>query len=73
MVHQSRFSLQTSGHRDMHDLTAQVAAIVTRSGIKTGTVHVFNVGSTAAVGMIEFEIQVAQGLVHPAGLEPATL
>jgi len=39
----------------MHDLTAQVAAIVARSKVRTGIVHVFNVGSTAAVGTIEFE------------------
>lgn len=39
----------------MHDLTDQVTAIVSASGIHTGTVHVFNVGSTAAIGAIEFE------------------
>lgn len=44
----------------MHDLTEQVAAIVSSSGIKTGLAHVFNVGSTAAVGTIEFE----PGLEH---------
>jgi len=44
----------------MHDLTEQVAAIVTSSGIRTGMVSVFNVGSTAAVGTIEFE----PGLQH---------
>jgi secondary thiamine-phosphate synthase enzyme len=39
----------------MHDLTMRVAEIVARSKIRTGIVHVFNVGSTAAVGTIEFE------------------
>ena len=39
----------------MHDLSEQVATIVTSSGIQTGTVNIFNVGSTAAVGTIEFE------------------
>jgi secondary thiamine-phosphate synthase enzyme len=39
----------------MHDLTESVAQIVTESKIQTGTVHVFNVGSTAGVGTIEFE------------------
>ncbi len=39
----------------MHDLTDEVAAVVARSKIKTGIVNVFNVGSTAAVGTIEFE------------------
>ncbi len=44
----------------MHDITPQVAAAVTESKIKTGTVNVFNVGSTAAIGTIEFE----PGLQH---------
>jgi secondary thiamine-phosphate synthase enzyme len=55
MVFQERFVVSTRGHGDMHDLTAQVAAVVTRSGVRAGLVHVFNVGSTAAVGTIEFE------------------
>ena len=55
MVHQDRVSISTSGHRDMHDITGQVAAIVRQSGISCGIVHVFNVGSTASIGTIEFE------------------
>ena len=45
----------TKGHGDMHDLTAQIAAVVASSNVRTGTAHVFNVGSTAALGTIEFE------------------
>lgn len=55
MTHQDRFSLSTTTHGQMHDITAQVAEIVRASGIRTGTAHVFNVGSTGAVGTIEFE------------------
>jgi len=55
MTHQQQITLRTSGHGHMHDLTGQVAAIVSASRIRTGTVNVFNVGSTAAVGAIEFE------------------
>ena len=55
MTHQQQISLHTRGHGDMHDLSAQVAKIVAESKIKTGTVHVFNVGSTAAVGTVEYE------------------
>jgi secondary thiamine-phosphate synthase enzyme len=55
MSYQKEISLTTKGHADMHDLTEQVAAVVNSSGIKTGLVHVFNVGSTAAIGTIEFE------------------
>lgn len=55
MSYQQEISIRTKGHGDMHDLTAQVAAVVNSAGIQTGTVNVFNVGSTAAVGTIEFE------------------
>jgi secondary thiamine-phosphate synthase enzyme len=55
MVAQEQLIVSTHGHGDMHDLTDQVAAVVTRSKVRTGIVHVFNVGSTAAVGTIEFE------------------
>ena len=55
MVHQEQLSFETTGHRHMGDLTDQVVATVGRSGVKTGIVQVFCVGSTAAVGIIEFE------------------
>ena len=55
MVFQKEISISTSGHGDMHDLTGQVAAIVAASGVVCGTVHVFNIGSTGAVGVVEFE------------------
>ena len=55
MVHQERISLSTRGEKDLHDITRQVAEIIQRSGIATGIAHVFNVGSTATVGTIEFE------------------
>lgn len=50
-----KLTLMTAGHRDMHDITSQVAAVVERSGIRTGLVHIFNVGSTAVVGTVEYE------------------
>ena len=55
MTFQQQFSVSTSGHGDMHDLTDRVERIVGASGIRTGTAHIFHVGSTAAIGMIEFE------------------
>jgi secondary thiamine-phosphate synthase enzyme len=55
MVHQQQFTLQTSGHRHMHDVTGQVAEAVEASGIRTGVAQVFAVGSTAAVSVVEFE------------------
>ena len=55
MVHQRQIEIDTAGHGDMHDITDEVAAVVAESGVQTGTVHVFNVGSTGAVGCVEFE------------------
>ncbi len=55
MTHQESISLLTTGHRHMQDLTPEVASILSRSGVTTGTAHVFNVGSTGVVGTIEFE------------------
>lgn len=55
MVHQSRIPISTRGYGHMQNLTQQVTDIVERSGIQTGIVHLFNIGSTAALGTIEFE------------------
>ncbi len=55
MTHQERISIHTSGHGDMHDLTEQVAQAVEGSGVRTGLANIFGVGSTSALGMIEFE------------------
>src|SRR5436305_1026381 len=62
MTYQQQISIRSSGHGDMHDLTEQVAAIVADSGIHIGTVNVFNIGSTAVVGTIEFEPGLQQDL-----------
>ena len=59
---QDTIELSTDGHSDMHDLTEAVTQIVARSGITTGLAHVHNVGSTGAVGTIEFEPGLQQDL-----------
>jgi secondary thiamine-phosphate synthase enzyme len=55
MTHQKIVPIHTKGHGDMHDLTDHVSETVGSSGVRTGIVNVFNVGSTAALGTIEFE------------------
>ena len=67
MTYQEQITLTTKGHGDMHNLTGQVAEAVSESKIQTGIAHVFNVGSTAAVGTIEFEPGLQQDL--PAALD----
>jgi len=55
MIYQKQIQVRTTTHGQMHNLTEAVARIVTESRVKTGTAHVFNIGSTGAVGTIEFE------------------
>ncbi len=62
MVYQKVITLDTTGHRDMHDLTGETKAIVEQSRVRTGSVHLFNVGSTGALGTIEFEPGLEQDL-----------
>ena len=62
MTWQREISVQTSGHRDIHDITSEVSRLVTESGVITGIVHVSVVGSTAAVGGIELEPGLARDL-----------
>lgn len=62
MVFQEALNVNTKRHHEMQDLTSKVAHVVERSGIQTGTVHIFNLGSTASIGTIEFEPGLKQDL-----------
>lgn len=55
MVYQEQIKIPTKHHGEMHDITNQVNQIVKKSGITAGMVNVFNIGSTGAIGAIEFE------------------
>ncbi len=55
MVFQEQIQFRTKKHGDMHDVTDEVNRLVKESGIQTGIAHVFCIGSTAAIGAIEFE------------------
>jgi secondary thiamine-phosphate synthase enzyme len=55
MVHQEQIEFRTGGHGQMHDLTDKVQQVVGRSGVRTGVAQVFCLGSTAALGTVEFE------------------
>lgn len=55
VVYQKTVEFRTSGNGQMHDLTGEISAIVEESGISNGMVNVFNVGSTGAIGTVEFE------------------
>ena len=62
MVFQKELTLRTRSSGEMHDPTDAVARIVGESGGRTGIVQIFNVGSTAAIGAIEFEPGLKQDL-----------
>lgn len=55
MVYQDEISVSTTGPGDLHDLTEAVRRIVGASRVRRGIVHLFNVGSTGALGTIELE------------------
>ncbi|HDP35404.1 MAG TPA: YjbQ family protein [Candidatus Hydrogenedentes bacterium] len=55
MTYQESISLHTKQQGEMHDITGGVKAIIAASGIRVGLAHIFNVGSTACVGTIEYE------------------
>ena len=62
MVYQTDLTVATRGHGDMQDLTDAVRDAIRHSGVTTGIAHVFHVGSTASIGLIEFEPGLAQDL-----------
>lgn len=47
--------MRTKGNCDIIDITEQVADVVAQSGIVSGAVIVFNIGSTAGVTTTEYE------------------
>ncbi len=55
MVKTKEIKIKTKGNCDIVNLTEQVTEAVSDSGIKDGTVILFNVGSTAGITTTEFE------------------
>ncbi len=48
-------SLSTQGNADIHDITDQVAKLITKSGLASGTATIFCPSSTSALTTIEYE------------------
>lgn len=55
MVKTGQIQVKTHGNCHVVDITQEVAAVVTGSGLKAGVVTVFHVGSTAGVTTTEYE------------------
>lgn len=75
MICHRTISVETNGEGDVVDLTPQVMAVISESGVAEGLAHVFVRGSTAAVTTIEHEPGVLQDLrralsvVAPPGIQ----
>jgi len=54
-THQDEIEVSNAGHGSMENLTLDVERIISESSITTGLCHIFNIGSTGAIGAIEFE------------------
>ena len=54
-VHREIINITSAGSGDMTDLTGKVSEIIKRAKITTGICHIFNMGSTGAIGTIELE------------------
>ena len=55
MVKTARVRIATRGQGDAHDITGLVIDALDASGVRSGTVTLFVVGSTAGITTIEFE------------------
>ena len=77
MIYQQELQLETTGHGQLQNLTKTISELVRHHSLHTGIVNVFNIGSTGAVGTIEFEPGLEKDLVQmldrliPANLDYA--
>ena len=55
MVKTEKIKIKTAGNCEVVNITEQVNEVISRSGIREGTVTVFNVGSTGAITTTEYE------------------
>ncbi|MDD5063193.1 MAG: secondary thiamine-phosphate synthase enzyme YjbQ [Phycisphaerae bacterium] len=55
MVETKKLEFKTRGNCDIVDITKQISNAIADSGIRNGTVTVFNIGSTAGITTIEYE------------------
>jgi len=55
MIHREEMTLRTKGETQVLDLTERVRALVGKSGVREGTLHLFVPGSTAGLTTIEHE------------------
>ena len=61
-VYREEVRIKTAREGDIVDITNLVENVVKRSGISDGMVHVFAIGSTAAISTMEYEPGLKQDL-----------
>ena len=61
-VYREEIRIKTAREGDIVDITDLVENVVKRSGISDGVVHVFAIGSTAAISTMEYEPGLKQDL-----------
>ncbi len=59
-VYKDTITIRTKGFSDILDITSEVQSIVRKSHIQNGIVHIFGIGSTNTVSIIEFEPALVQ-------------
>lgn len=55
MVYQEDIKINTKGFSDIINITDYIKSIVSKSGISTGMVNIFGIGSTNTISIIEYE------------------
>lgn len=55
MVKTETITIKTKGHCEVINMTEQVSTAMARTDIRSGTVTLFNIGSTAGITTTEFE------------------
>lgn len=63
-VYSAEIDIETDGEIQIFDITLKVRNIVKESGIKVGTVNVFNPGSTGAITTMEFEPRMVEDTIN---------
>lgn len=74
MVKTKKITVKTKGNCDVTDITEQVREFIGRSGVREGTITVFNVGSTGAIttteyepGLVNYDLEAAFEKIAPQG------
>jgi len=62
MIITGHIQLSTRGNTDCVDITGNCRSILSNSGLKNGTITVFNPGSTGGITTIEFEPNLVKDL-----------